>query len=295
MAERPTSQITGDDIISELIRNVDVGLFKVGHTVLVPCRFNVYLHERDFDLIHPIAQVVRREAKQALTSHLDRLNKVRPQPRLVKKLGLASPRTQPQHKILEGDWSVEFYRGEEDRLRPGEIEIYSDLGTEQKVALGAGAKTTFVTRNPAEEARSVQNSSTSPNLSTRPLATLRYTDERGEKVFAMTREEIVVGRGGKAVWVDLKLDGPPDISREHCRIRRDPGSGSFFVKDLSQYGTAVNGQAIPTSIERSENGDRVDRNVEVLLPPAAKIALADVLVIDFKAEFAADYETKQPE
>ena len=49
MAESPASALTGDDIISELIRNVDVGLFKVGHTVLLPCRFNVYLHEQDFD------------------------------------------------------------------------------------------------------------------------------------------------------------------------------------------------------------------------------------------------------
>lgn len=100
----------------------------------------------------------------------------------------------------------------------------------------------------------------------------------------MTREEIVVGRGGKAVWVDLKLDGPPDISREHCRIRRDPDSGRFFVKDLSQYGTAVNGTAIPTSIERTEHGDRVDRNVEVMLPSAAQIALAGVLVLEFEAK-----------
>jgi hypothetical protein len=274
MAESPASHITGDDIISELIRNVDAGLFKVRHTVLLPCRFNVYLHQQDFDLIHPIAHVVRQEAKQALTEHLERLNKVRPQSGLVKRLGLANPPSKPEYKILEKDWSVEFHRGEEDRLGPGEIEIYSDLGTEQKAELGAGAKTTFVTRNPVE----------APSPGVAALATLRYTDGHGEKVFAMTREEIVVGRGGKAVWVDLKLDGPPDISREHCRIRRDPASGSFFVKDLSQYGTAVNGKAIPTSIERSEQGDRVDRNVEVLLPPAAQIALAGVLVLEFEAK-----------
>jgi hypothetical protein len=282
MAETSAGQITGDDIIAELIRNVDAGLFKVGHTVLLPCRFNVYLHEQDFDLIDPIAQVVRREAKDALKEHLERLNKVRPQLGLVKKLRPASSESRREYKILEKDWSIEFHRGEEERLRPGEIEIYSDLGTEQKAELGAGAKTTFVTRHPAHEAfaRSANDNS---NLPDRPFAMLRFTDQRGEKVFAMTREEIVVGRGGKAVWVDVKVEGPPDISREHCRIRRDAGSGQFFVKDLSQYGTAVNGKPIPTSIERTGQGDRVDRNIEVLLPSAAKIALADVLVIEFEA------------
>lgn len=283
MAESPASALTGDDIISELIRNVDVGLFKVGHTVLLPCRFNVYLHEQDFDLIHPIAQVVRREAKQALSEHLHRLNKARPQPGFMKRLGLANSSSKPEYKILERDWSVEFHRGEEDRLRPGEMEIYSDLGTEQKAELGAGAKTTFVTRHTAEEP-SVPASRINLNPSEPAFATLRYRDQRGEKVFAMTREEIVIGRGGKAVWVDLKLEGPPDISREHCRIRRDAGTGTFFVKDLSQYGTAVNGRAIPTSIERSEQGDRVDRNIEVPLPAAARITLADGLVIEFEAK-----------
>src|SRR3954466_1993356 len=110
MAESPATVLTGDDIISELIRNVDVGLFKVGRTVLLPCRFNVYLHEQDFDLIHPVAQVVRREAKQALTEHLDRLNKVRQQPRLMKRLGLANSPTKAEYKILEKDWFVEFHR-----------------------------------------------------------------------------------------------------------------------------------------------------------------------------------------
>ena len=291
MAESPASALTGDDIISELIRNVDVGLFKIGHTVLLPCRFNVYLHDRDFDLIHPIAQVVRREATQALTEHLDRLNKARPQPWLMKKLGLANSSSNPEYKILEQGWSVEFHRGEEDRLRPGEMEIYSDLGTEQRAEMGTGSKTTFVTRHTADEPSApsyAPNSAAGATLdsrvsSERAFATLRYSDQRGVKVFAMTREEIVVGRGGKAVWVDLKLDGPADISREHCRIRRDAGTGNFFVKDLSQYGTTVNGSAIPTSVERTEQGGRVDRNIEVPLPPAAKIVLADVLVIDFEA------------
>src|SRR5579872_6428603 len=136
MAESPANALTGDDIISELIRNVDVGSFKVGHTVLLPCRFNVYLHEQDFDLIHPIAEVVCREAKRALTEHLDRLNRARPQPAFMKRLGIANAPRKPEYKILENDWSVEFHRGEEDRLRPGEMEIYSDLGTEQRADLG---------------------------------------------------------------------------------------------------------------------------------------------------------------
>lgn len=282
MAESPASALTGDDIIAELIRNINVGSFKIGHTVLLPCRFNVYLHQQDFELISPIAGLVRREAKQALNEHLGRLNKVRQQSGFMKRLKPGNSPATPAYKILEQDWSVEFHRGEEDRLRPGEIEIYSDLGTEPKSELGDGAKTTFVTRHTNDEPPS-PDAKRGSNASTPAFATLRYSDPRGEKMFAMTREEIVIGRGGKAVWVDLKLEGPPDISREHCRIRREPGTGTFFIKDLSQYGTAVNGRTVPTSIERIENGDRVDRNIEVPLPHTAKITLADVLMIEFEA------------
>lgn len=285
MIDDPAGQITGDDLITELIRNIDAGLFKVGQTILLPCRFNVYLHADDLALITPVAQVVRGEAKQALAEHLRRLNQVRVPPLLVRRLGLAKQDKKAKYKILESDWSIEFHRGEDDRLSPGEIEIYSDLGSEPAMELGSGAKTTFVTRHAAGEtyARPTQQAGAGvPAV----FATLRYRDSSGEKVFAMTRDEIVIGRGGKAVWADLKLDGPSDISREHCRIRREASSGRFFLKDLSQFGTAVNGVAVTRSSNQSSQGS-AGGNLETTLPPAAKITLADVLVVEFEA--------KQPE
>ena len=61
MGENVASKITGDDIISELIRNADAGWFKLRYTILVPCIFNVYLHPRDYELIQPIACSFRRK------------------------------------------------------------------------------------------------------------------------------------------------------------------------------------------------------------------------------------------
>jgi hypothetical protein len=281
VSETPASQINGDEIISELIHNAQVGQFRLRYTILLPCRFNVYLQQGDYELIAPVADFVRREAKQALSEHLDNLNKVRRQPPLILRLGMSKPDARPTYRIQEPDWSIDFHRAEDDHLRPGEIEIYSDLGTAQTSDLGSGAKTTFITRR-TEGETSGQTERTGASARPPVLATLRYTNGGGEKVFAITREEIVVGRGGKAVWVDLKIDGFPDISREHCRIRRDAASGRFFVKDLSQFGTAVDGNTVPASIDRS-GGGAVDRNLEVPLPATANIALADVLVMHFEA------------
>jgi hypothetical protein len=286
MGESVASKITGDDIISELIRNADAGWFKVRYTILVPCIFNVYLHPRDYELIQPIAVLIQEEAVHALKEHLSDLNKPRSARPFVKRIGSAGgPR--PEYKILEKQWMVQFHADQEERLRPGEIEVYSELGSARPKDFGAGAMTTFITRHHAGDPATVAGGNQGARdqvLAKAVLARVRYQDSGTDKTFVMTSEEIVIGRGGKAVWVDLKLEGPADVSREHCRIRRDPKTGTFFIKDLSQFGTTVNGASIPNSVERVEGGEKVDRNREVLLPSPARITLADVCTLEFEAE-----------
>lgn len=286
MAGNAANQITGDDIISELIRNADAGRFKVRYTVLVPCIFNIYLHPRDFELVQPIADLIREEAVRALKEHLSDLNKPRTARPFGKRFGSAGePR--PEYKMLEKQWVIQFHSDQEERLRPGEIEIYSELGSARPKDFGAGAMTTFITRHPVRDSVTVAGNNEGAHdqvLARAVLARVRYRDSGMDKQFVMTSEEIVIGRGGKAVWVDLKLEGPADVSREHCRIRRDPKTGTFFIRDLSQFGTAVNGTSIPNSVERVEGGEKVDRNREVLLPSPARITLADVCTLEFEAE-----------
>ena len=286
MGENVASKITGDDIISELIRNADAGWFKLRYTILVPCIFNVYLHPRDYELIQPIAVLIQEEAIHALKEHLSKLNKPRTARPFAKRFGSAGePR--PEYKILEKQWMVQFHADQEERLRPGEIEVYSELGSARPKDFGAGAMTTFITRHHAGDPATVAGSNEGARdqaPAKAVLARVRYQDAGIDKTFVMTSEEIVIGRGGKAVWVDLKLEGPADVSREHCRIRRDPKTGTFFIKDLSQFGTTVNGASIPNSVERVEGGEKVDRNREVLLPSPARITLADVCTLDFEAE-----------
>ena len=101
----------------------------------------------------------------------------------------------------------------------------------------------------------------------------------------MAKNQIVIGRGGRDYWTDLKLDTLPDVSREHVRLRRDADSGEFFIKDLSRLGTSVNGERIPTSVEYVD-GEKRDKNVEVKLPATARIGLADVVFLSFQASAA---------
>jgi pSer/pThr/pTyr-binding forkhead associated (FHA) protein len=113
-------------------------------------------------------------------------------------------------------------------------------------------------------------------------ASLTYEDDSGAHTYQMTKDLIKIGRGAEDRWVDLKVNSKKDVSREHLQIRRDPGSGQLFIKDLSSLGTTVDGKRVLPSIEQV-NGQEVDRNIELPLPGKARIGLAGVLFMDFKA------------
>jgi hypothetical protein len=114
------------------------------------------------------------------------------------------------------------------------------------------------------------------------FAYIEYEDRGVRKTFYMTKNEIVVGRGGRDYWTDLKLDTLPDVSREHFRLRRDPETGKFFLKDLSRLGTTINGVAAPSSIEVAGTEKR-DRNVEAPVPEQARLGLAGVCFLEFRS------------
>jgi len=82
--------------------------------------------------------------------------------------------------------------------------------------------------------------------------------------------------------LEAELDTLPDVSREHFRLRRDPATGQFFLKDLSQLGTTIDGAKAPCSMEL-EGGERRDRNLEAPVPAHARIGLAGVVFLEFRS------------
>ena len=172
-------------------------------------------------------------------------------------------------------------------MEPGDIVVNSELALPAKTEFGAGSMTKRIaTRRLASAASgaetavrtSYQPAAAAPAAVTEAgaFAIIEYEDNGGRKTFAMTKNQIVVGRGGRDYWTDLKLDTLPDVSREHFRLRRDPESGQFFLKDLSRLGTTIDGEPVPSSIEVVE-GEKRDRNLETPVPDRARIGLADVL------------------
>lgn len=287
--DRPASThpATAREIILEIVRNMREGLEPLQYSTLPPSIYHVYLHPEDMDRLRGIVPRIIEEARRALDGEMESLNRAS----LAERLKIAR-RSLPKVSQPEGGWQIRVLENTDDDIAPGDIVIYSELALPAKTELGAGSMTKRIaTRRLSGTETSSQSYAPAPDAlaaaaesaaEAGALAVIEYEDNGGRKTFSMIKEQIVVGRGGRDYWTDLKLDTLPDVSREHFRLRRDASTGQFFLKDLSRLGTTINGEKAPSSIEFAD-GERRDRNLEAAVPDKARIGLAGVIYLDFRS------------
>ncbi len=276
---------TAREIILEIVRNMREGLEPLHYSTLAPAIYHVYLQADDMDRLRGIVPRIVEEARRALDEELERLNKAS----LGERLKIAR-RAEPKIAVPDGGWQIRILENTDDDVGPGDIVIYSELAVPAKADLGAGSMTKRIAtrRLAGVETTASARYEKAPDPVPEPqndgtaLAVIEYEDNGGRKTFRMTRDQIVVGRGGRDYWTDLKLDTKADVSREHFRLRRDPESGQFFLKDLSRLGTTINGEKAPSSMDFS-GPEKRDLNVEAPVPAQARIGLADVVYLEFRS------------
>ena len=274
-----TSAATGREIILELVRNMREGLEPLHYSTLAPAIYRVYLHPDDFARLRAIAPRIAEEAKRALDEQVAELNRTS----FLGRIGGAR-KGPPKVTPPEGGWQVELHENTDDEVQPGDIVIHSELALPPRPDFGAGSLTRRIATGRLRGVESATRKTDEPVAAGEEVyATIRFEDHRGPQSYQMTKNQIVIGRGGPAYWTDLRLETLPDVSREHVRLRRDPGGGTFFLKDLSRLGTTVDGQPVPSSIDYADDEKR-DKNLEVPLPPKARIGLAGVVFLDFEAK-----------
>lgn len=271
--DRPAA--TARDIILEIVRNMRDGLEPLQYSTLPPAVYQVYLHTGDLDRLRGILPRIVEEARRALDAELDLLNRAS----IAERMKLAR-RAEPKVSAPEGGWRIQILENTDDDVQPGDIVIYSELGLPAKPELGSGSMTKRIATRRLGGVTSTSQTY-QPASDENAYAVIEYQDNGGRRTFRMTKDQIVIGRGGQDYWTDLKLDTLPDVSREHIRLRRDAATGKFYLKDLSRLGTTINGEPAPSSVE-FVNGDKHDRNVETPLPDTARIGLAGVVFLDFR-------------
>jgi len=275
---------TAREIILEIVRNMREGLEPLHYSTLAPAIYHVYLHPDDLDRLRGILPRIMDEAKRALDDEMETLNRAS----LAEKLKLAK-RVGPKITPPEGGWQIQIVENHDEDAAPGDIMISSELALPAKDEFGAGSMTKRIATRRMGGVQSTSEkyepASTMPAQVPPPadaVAVIDYEDNNGRKTYHMTKNEIVVGRGGRDYWTDIKLDTLPDVSREHFRLRRDPASGKFFLKDLSRLGTTIDGERAPSSLE-FEGAEKRDLNREAAVPAQARIGLAGVLFLEFRS------------
>ena len=188
-------KLSGDVIIGELLRNMEVGKFEMTYSVLLPCVFTVYLNPGDHATLCGVFQLVLDDARKALRARVAELN--------AKPAGFAFARrskNSKEYKISCRDWDIEFLPDGE--VPVGDVEIHSELS--EAVQPGyRGTKTTLIDREPTASApRGGNANATLPRAQDATVlkkpadvvhAELRYQDESGPQVYLMSQNKIRVG------------------------------------------------------------------------------------------------------
>ncbi len=277
-----TPPVTPKEIIDLILEEMRSEIAPLYYTNLVRSVYDVYLNPDDLERLRPVQERIRDEAIRALNDELAKLNRNRRSK--IKLPLLRDDRKQAVYEAI-GEWVVEFHENTDDDAKENPLIVHSAFAMPNTADDRAGTLTQRITKRQVDGHLCTTHreaGSETRRAGGVVFATLDYEDDSGNQSYRMTKEQIKIGRGAADRWVDLKLNAKKDVSREHVRIRRDSGSGQFFVKDLSTLGTTVNGKKIPPSIH-NEDGQESDRNVEVRLPDKARIGLADVVFLEFKA------------
>jgi hypothetical protein len=303
-------RVRGRDVIAQVVANMRSQGEALRYSTIVPAAYDVYLHPGDFQRLESLAGVIGDQARRALDEELERLNRGS---RIEARVREAIRKPRLPFERAGAAWEIRLIQDPNDELAPGDILVDSTLVVPENESLSGSRTRRIVTTRRGDQTESREAPAAPPTMApvagppvsaaaapasaanagpatevslAPPLATLTYRDENGEQVFRVEKPQVVVGRGGPGYWVDLKLKTVPDVSRDHLRLRYDEPERRFYIKDLSTLGTTVNGAQIPSSIE-VRDGEKVDRNVEVPLPPEAEIGLAGAVFIRFRAEARA--------
>ena len=259
------ARVSGQTIIDELIRNMELGRLEMAYAVLLPCVFSVYVHPDDYNRLRSVENLIREDARKALEARMAEWNRKNP----FRRGG-----TRKNFKIAREDWWIALFADSEGSVPTGDVEIHSELNDMPQPGY-RGVKTTLIDRQPSVTAARVARDRESTRFrmgetrSEKVFAELHYQDDSGSQTYFITQNAISIGRGGEEVSVDLPLYTADEVSREHLLLRRNPVTGAFSIVDKSRNGTWLNGR-------------RLARDSEVALPDRAEIGVAEVLKLSFQ-------------
>jgi hypothetical protein len=249
------------------------------YSVIAPSRYVIYLHPSEYARLEGILPLLRDQTIRGLADEVAKLNR---RSKVQRYADQVLGRAHLPVESATGDWQVEFLEDPDGEVAEGAFVIDSELRAPQGPELGAGGHTRRITTvhlgpRVTTRERTVTRQASS---NTRVLARMTHDDESGHHEYDIVKDSITIGRGGASYPVDVTIASSADVSREHARIRRDAGTGRFFLIDLSSLGTTLNGRHVPRGYDEVD-GTKRENGVETPLPDQARIGLAETVFLDF--------------
>jgi hypothetical protein len=283
-------KLSGRVIIDTVLANMRQQIEELRYSKVVPAAYEVYLHGDDQQRFESLTHEIAAEAVRALEETLVALN--RPS-RLDRVRTWARMARVPYKKV--GPWVVRITSDPENEVPRGRALVVSQitlgasdayegqrtrrLATLSDASVPVPAAVAAMTTGPTGAATSPGTTATEPTSavlaetreSVEAVAVLAWEDASGAHRYRMTRHEVTLGRATQGSAADVRLAGPPDVSRVHARLRFEPEGGRFTIEDMSLLGTTVNGTALERGVPRD-------------LEPPAEIRLADAVTVRLEKE-----------
>jgi hypothetical protein len=276
-----TPRLPARDIVQAVVRNMRENLEELPYSRLAPSRYVVYLHPNEFARLEGIASILEQQTARALSDELARLAGRPLWRRSVDRIVGSSSRE--LHKAGD-DWHVTFLPDPDEELEEGDVLVYSELKLPARQELGSGERTRRITTVHTDHGTTVRQQQVIVADASPPQRTharIQYTDDAGPHTYDVVTDSVTIGRGGIAYPVDIRIASSPDVSREHARLRRDFTTGTFYLIDLSSYGTTLNGRHVPVGYDKAA-GIKRENGAETALPGTAHIGLADLVFLEFR-------------
>ena len=185
-------KISGRIIIEQLIRNMELGQFEMGYSILTPCIFSLYLHPDDYTRLTGVFDLIREDAKTGAGGQAGAMN--------AKPLGLGALRgakDRKPYKIAVQGLGLRIFsrfRGRGAVGRRGD-----SLRAERDAAAGLSRDQDHAAGSRAERGRDHRYGQArrpeTRQSGDRVYAEIRYEDDSGPQLYLMTQDEISVGRG----------------------------------------------------------------------------------------------------
>lgn len=269
------------DIVDAVLRNMRENLEELPYSRLAPSSYTVYLHPNEFARLEGIVSILQEQTFRALSDELDTMSRRSLWRRSADRVTGNSPR---ELQKAGGDWKVIFLPDPDEELEEGGVLVCSELKLPARPELGAGERTRRITTIHDGQHTTVRERNVNVPAQAsekRIVARVEYTDDSGPRAHDIVTDSLMIGRGGIAYPVDIRIASSPDVSREHARIRRDPQTGVLYLIDLSSFGTTLNGRHVPRGYEKVD-GIKRENGSETALPDVARIGLADMVFLEFR-------------